>query len=110
MLTMTVEKALDTVTFNEWEVNCICEALSDLMGVVICTNDLGCKPIMCPKAEDDCYGFDLDDEWKGHLRAIYKGFEKNRMVNVFVKEFEFIGSYLVIYVNGGSFDMPPLID
>jgi hypothetical protein len=107
MLTMNVEKALESVTFDE------CDALGDLMGVVIsCDRSVfvDCKPLMYQKAEDDCYGLNLDKEWKEHLGDIFEGFEKTHMVNVFVKEFEFIGSYLVIYVNGGSFDMPPLVD
>ena len=100
MLTMTVQNALQSVTFDE------CDGLGDLMGVVLCCDvpSFGpLTPVFFTKGDLHGEG-DIDAQWKRALQRDCAGDEKIRMVDVFVKEFDLFGSYLVIFVNGACSD------
>ena len=104
MLTMNVESALNTVSFNDYD---------DVMGVVLCADRWSFGPLtpeFYTMGDMDYKKGPIDTQWKSRLQDLCRGDEKVRVVNVFVKEFDLFGPYLVIFVNGESFDLPPLID
>ena len=98
MKTMTIENALNTVSFDDYD---------DIMGVVLCNDVPSCgplTPVFYTMGDMDWRKGPIDAQWKSRLQNRCRGDEKIRMVDVFVKEFELFGAYLVVFVNGACSD------